>query len=557
MTFQIRVPDPLTDLAERAEDDFELFAFEGFGIKLSSEQLEARIAIGRPGPRERAVDPRFYWLSGAQRAGKTILLFLLHAEANLYKIGLDRHDREYWEGYQYKTLNIAPSDELCTRLWAVGDEIQKNVSAAQWNPQRRSRRRGKFLHLMVATTEKRWPIFRFANKSWIDFRSSEGGAKRLEGTFWRFFTWDEWASQPDREIDRVLDDVLQGRARDTDAKIVPAAWPKAETERHLIAVERALETGIGRHAHDSKVIYMSAENAHFTNRRALAVERSTKDEATYRRTVLGRTGGGAAVEFKLDVIQNMVRPAMSQFQMREDGYGYLTTADLGLGHDSTVIGTWRIPRINGRLMITPQYRARLVHGQELKGSEDLTIDRVTFEIAREKQAYNSVTAVDATGMGGLAAVRQLKDLSPPPLAFKSSGNHRIYGNMRLAAITNGLDLVSWGRPSPEIEKMGRDAGLLPIPWGLIEIPRIPELVDQLANFDRDANDKGIPDDWVWMLLIAAWYMRRFWVVEGTIAHQVRSFDVRGKMPVRRLGRLDVAPTVDQGLRSGPVEIRPR
>lgn len=566
MTVVVYTPDKVQRIAERAATDFGKFAYDGFGIMLSDQQLEARQQLGRPGPRESPQDPRFYYLSGGQRSGKTVLGFLTHAEAVLYKVGIDVTDRIYWKNYQYKTINLAPSDELSMRLWAVADAIQKGVSEAQWDRRARRARGGAFLGLFKADTYKRWGIVRFNNGGWVDFRSTEGKAKRLEGTFWRYFTWDEWASQPDNEIVSVRDDVLQGRARDADAKIVLMAWPKAETERHLIAVERAMETGVGPRARDSRVIYLSAEAAFFTNRAALAVEEGSKDEARWKRTVQGRTAGGASIEFTVELQQNMVNQLIPVAAPRVDGYRYFSSWDLGLAHDNTAGYTWAIPIVDGRPIVTVNHKARIVHESYLEGSEDLTIERITFEIVREQQAYGSMTAVDATGMGGLGAVRALKDMKPPPLSFKSRSNDRIHGNMRLAAITNGLDLVSWGKPTVgqmELIREGQQqwdilaangqilASSRPEvpPWGVIEIPRIVALIDELANFDRDAKD-GVLDDRVWAFLIGCWYIRRFWVQLSAGIHVPRPFDPRSTAPRRKAKVISrVVPVVNNGIRS--------
>ena len=67
-----RVPNKIRDLAERVSRDFGAFAYDGFGVMLSDEQLEAAQKIGPPGPRqpgERKID----YVSGGQRGGKTVL----------------------------------------------------------------------------------------------------------------------------------------------------------------------------------------------------------------------------------------------------------------------------------------------------------------------------------------------------------------------------------------------------------------------------------------------------------------------------------------------------
>lgn len=492
---EVRSPNRIAALAERVHDDPEMFAFDGFGVMLSAQQVEAWQAIGSPGPRmehEKKID----WLSGGQRGGKTVLLALFHNFACLYKNGVDNTDRRFWDNYLYKTLAGAPTTELTLKLWQVMDELTKGASDAQYDRKARRSRGGAFLHLMKAGTAGQWPVVKFNNGARTDFRSTEGWAFRLEGDQWWFFTWDEWASQPDREIEFVLTDVLMGRSRDHDAKIVPAAWPKEATERHLISVIRKIEEGT---APDEQVVYISSEAAWFTNKNALEAERRKKSPAQWSRTVLGRPAGGASVEFKPDMVENMTIQA--EFPAPpEPGYRYFTSWDLGLAHDETVGITWRIPN-NG---VTVDNKARIVNAYAVKG-EQVSLDTVAFEVIREQGFYGGQSAVDASGLGGVAAVRQLRGMRPRPYAFVARSNDRIWGNMRLAAITNALDCLTWGRP----DDPGDDDAFL---WGLVESPRIVRLFDQLANFDRDAKD--IPDDWAMSFMIGLWYIRRFWVVGG-------------------------------------------
>jgi hypothetical protein len=542
MSLQVRVPDPALTLAERAAEDFGMFAFDGFGIMLTDEQLEARERLGRPGPR----GPREYkvnFLSGGQRAGKTVLAWLFHAEACLYKAGVDNSSRTFWKNYLYKTLAIAPTNELTLRLYAIADEISKGASDAQFDRRFRRARGGAFLSKFKIGKSGDWPVVRFTNGSQVDFRSSEGWAYRLEGGQWWFISWDEWASQPDREIGPVLSDVLYGRARDHDAKIMPMAWPKPETEHHLVEFIRAIESGRDR---DSQVIYLSAESAYFTNKAALEVERRKKSPAQWKRTVLGEPAGGASLVFTPDLITNMVREEMPESQLPEDGYDYFNSFDIGIAHDSTVGVVWRIPIVGGRRVATPDHKVRIVNTVEMQGGDTLTLDRIAFTIAREQQLYHAQTAVDATSMGGVAAFRQLRDMRPSPLAFSSRSNDRIYGNMRLAAVTNGLDCLSWGRQD------GVDG-----PWGLVEAPRIQKLLDQLANFDPD--EKNRADDWVWAFLIGLWYIRRYWAVGVPGGRSARPFDVRGvggAVPRTRRNTRLFSPA-QESPRPGVVYIRPQ
>jgi hypothetical protein len=184
--------------------------------------------------------------------------FGTHVDAALYKRGLDNTDRLYWNNYQYGTLAIAPTDALTLRLWQIGDEVSKGAHDAQYDTKARRSRGGAFIGRFAAGKDSKGNgIWRFSNGARTEFRSSEGGAYRLEGGQWWWITWDEWASQPDREIHKIRNDVLLGRARDHDAKIMPMAWPKPKTEHHLIASSATSNRG----ATDSQVVYLDATKA--------------------------------------------------------------------------------------------------------------------------------------------------------------------------------------------------------------------------------------------------------------------------------------------------------
>lgn len=530
MSIEVRRVDQLNKLAEDCADDWPRLMFDGFGIMVSEEQAEARLRLGRPGPRLQG-ELKENWLSGGQRAGKTVFAFGMHAEAALYKVGLDNTSRMFWNNYQYATLAIAPTDALTLRLWQIGDEISKGAHESQWDGKARQHRGGAFIRkLKVGTDPKGNGLWKWSNGSRTDFRSSEGGATRLEGGQWWWITWDEWASQPDYEIRKIRVDILPGRSRDHDAKIMAMAWPKEKTEHHLIAVIREIEAGRDR---NSQVIYLSARKAYFTNFTALQTELEGKSPAEIKRTIDGEPAGGAAIEFKRHVVDNMVVMTLAKQDLPDpENFAYLDSWDLGMGVDSTVGFTWRIPIVGGRRVVSPEWKARLVNRVELPGSETRDIDDITTAIRMNQYLYRSQTAVDATGMGGLMAVRQLRNMNPRPNEFKSRSNDRIWGNMRLAAITNGLDCVSWGRPEDdELAKI--------VPWGLVEMPYFIETLDQLANFDRDA-PKDVSDDEVWAFLIGLWYIRRWWAIGEPGVHTQRGFDPRKpaetELVIRRRGQ---------------------
>lgn len=522
----VHKPNPLRRLAEQCEDDFGRFCYEGFGVLLDDQQLEARAAMGPLGPRLNRMEPKYTFLSGGQRGGKTVYLALAHFDACLYKRGVRRANRQFWDNYLYKTLALAPSTEATMKMWSAMDMLQKHASDAQWDRHADRPRKAAFLHLIRIGKHERWPAAFFRNGSIVNFRSSEGYAVRLEGDQWWGVTWDEWASQPDREIGFVKSEVLLGRARDHDAKIWLAAWPKKTTERHLMKVIREIEEGTER---DAQVVYINAERSYFTNQDALDVEKRTKGEAEYKRTVLGEPAGGSGVEFPWDVLTNMFRKDLTLGLIPDDQdfarYRYFTSWDLGAAWDATVGVTWQLPRIG----VDSRNKARIVNFDLIPGAEGLTIDTITSRIAANQRLYRSDVAVDASSMGGVLTIRQLRGMKPPPMAFVARGNDRRHGNLRMAIIANGLEQLTWGRPTAEEEQ-----GWRPVPdepnrqrrwesgtwierpapvWGHVESPMIPVLQDQLSYFDRE--EKDLEDDAVMAFLIGLWYIRLHWLASAS------------------------------------------
>jgi hypothetical protein len=259
MSVTVWTPDRRRQLAEDCADDWPRLMFDGFGIMVSPEQEEARQRLGQPGPRHPELgEHKVNWLSGGQRAGKTVFAFGPTPTPGSTSAA-STTEPTFWTNYQYGTLAIAPTDALTLRLWQIGDEISKGAHDAQYDTKARRSRGGAFIGKLKAGKrpqgQRMWTL---VERVAVEFRSSEGWAYRLEGGQWWWITWDEWASQPDREIRKILTDVLFGRARDHDAKIMPMAWPKEETEHHLIAVIREIEAGRDR---DSQVIYLAPQGA--------------------------------------------------------------------------------------------------------------------------------------------------------------------------------------------------------------------------------------------------------------------------------------------------------
>jgi hypothetical protein len=297
---------------------------------------------------------------------------------------------------------------------------------------------------------------RFSNGARTDFRSSEGGAYRLEGGQWWWITWDEWASQPDREIHTIKSDVLLGRARDHDAKIMPMAWPKPETEHHLIA-----SSATSRRARPEQQGRLPRrDNARGRTR--------TRSRSSSRRRARPRSSGRSRAARRRRRRSSSSRDGRRQPRQQEpaaagapDRGGLRLLLELGPRPRQRRDG--RLRRSGSRSSAASGSSAP-VQGPDrqpdgLPGSDTRDLDDITMAISAQQALYHSHGAVDATGMGGLMAVRQLRDLQPAALEFKSRSNDRIHGNMRLAAITNALDCVSWGRPEdPELDLPRRSRG---------------------------------------------------------------------------------------------------
>jgi hypothetical protein len=442
--------------------------------------------------------------------------FGTHVDAALYKRGLDNTDRLYWNNYQYGTLAIAPTDALTLRLWQIGDEVSKGSHDAQYDTKALRSRGGAFIGRFAAGKDSKGNgIWRFSNGARTEFRSSEGGAYRLEGGQWWWITWDEWASQPDYEIYTIRNDVLLGRARDHDAKIMPMAWPKPKTEHHLISVIRDVESGRDQ---NSKIVYLDATNAPWTNQDALAVEVATKSPQEILRTIKGRPAGGASIEFKQEAVDNLVNKNLPRQELPiSEGYAYFSSWDLGIGNDATAGFTFRIPIVGSKRLVSPQFKARMVNRTVLPGSDTRDLDDITMAYRAEQALYHSQgrrrrdrhgrahgRPPDARPQPAAARVQEPQQ-RPDPRQHAARRDHQ-RDRLRHVGPARGPRARQGGPVGPD-----RDALL--------------DRVDRPArSFDRDA--KEATDDEAWAFMIGCWYIRRYWAVGTPGVHTARSFDVR-------------------------------
>lgn len=409
------IPAETQDWIRAGRTDIALWAYRGLGIKLHPKQVEAAEAVLRG-------EAAYFLLTWANRAGKSLLLCVIHMHRLFYKLGIapprNEHERKLWEAQAYRTLHCSPLNELAGRAWEAIGEIIKGTSPAQRDEN--NKRRPAPLAQMFATTKERSEtgadhiLLRCLTGATMDFRSTEGRAARLEGGDWYLITWDEWPSceNPD-DVRFILDNRLTARAADHEAPIVLTGTITEMTEH--IAKEFI---GYCTDPENEDWWGNTAERAVNPNSSQKSMDRAARalGQEDYDRSVRGIPGGVKGRMFPSWLIEPAFDPKLPESQVpdKDPKWTYLHVWDLAIASADNVGMVIRVPSDWKFSVANPLVGVRLV---VIPGSHTLIDDEITFEIESTFLPYQGVIYVDTTDAHGINVYRMLRRKGLPAKEF--------------------------------------------------------------------------------------------------------------------------------------------
>ncbi len=495
------LPDEVRGWIRAGRTDFGLFCREGFGIELHSAQLEAADAI-------LAGEHAYFVLSWANRAGKTTLIVLSHLHALFYKRGMARprtdEEQSAWAREDYRTLHAAPLNELAGKAHAELQEILKGTSKAQKRPDG-TRRKCPLAPFFVAARETNdagqthMTLRCVLHSAATDFRSTEGKAGRLEGSAWRYITWDEWPQTENKDdIRYVLYNRLTNRAADYEAPIVLTGTITPETE-HI--AKEFLAKAEDRADPDWWANHAARSLNPTTSGKSLARAARNLDPEDYARAVLGVPGGVKGRVFPSLVIDPVFRSDLPRFRPpdRHDPpeRAYVHTWDLAMSEADNVGVVLEVPAGWRFSHTDPILGASL---RVIPGSRTLTDDELVHAIESDYLVYGGRVVVDATDAHGKNIHRTLRRMGIPCQEWVANERDRRNVRRKDESIRNARAILTEGMVFLR-DKTGEvvlDDDGVPrfdpaLPFGALRLPAAWSIVHDQLSILREEDERQRKD----------------------------------------------------------------
>lgn len=514
--------DALKDLPKRhrawlESGDIELFAYYGWGVVLNDAQLEH-------------LDDVLTWPPGtvhvwrwANRTGKTTALDILYAWAAWYKWRFEHAEFETgWLPYNYKVLHAAVLSELAGKAHLLFEELIDDRARQQFNPITKRQRPALLAPFYTATklidiNDVDRPVVLLANGSQIDFRSTQGGAARIESDAWWLIGWDEFPrQQPADQITVIYDQSLLPRSSDFMAPIVMAGTATIDSE-HVYA---ELEDYAADNPTDWNFTE-AARSANFSQSKA-SMDRQRRmsiDKDIAGRSLDGTMGSGSRTmfpRFLLDAAFDSSLPEKMTPPAAEDEEGwrrlhtravFATGFDHAMTSDDNVYMNLLVPW--PPKLITPDNPIIGAEMTLLRSSRTLTPDEQHAYLSRDMRRFRSrIGVVDATGEGGLMVYRKARQEGLPVLDCNLQARAVKYVTNKEAALQGTQRMLAWGLPVnpdgfvdawPEIDPEAV--------FGLFRFPKSGpwlKLLRQLSVYKRD--DEKLRQDAAMTLAMLAWWL---------------------------------------------------
>lgn len=497
--------------------DIELFAFYGWGVVLTSAQLEhiGEVMSWPPGT--------IHVWRWANRTGKTTGLDLLYLWAAWYKWRFEHAEFNGWLAFNYKVLHAAPLSELAGKAWGLCDELIGGRAMQQRSPTTLLQRPALLAPFysaqkLVDVNDVDRPVVTCANGSQIDFRSTQGKAARLESDAWWLIGWDEFPrQQPSDDIPVIFDQTMLPRSSDFMAPVILAGTATIEAEHIYAELEElaAANPTDWNFTEAARTTNYSQTKASQDRQRRVSID---KDVAA--RSLDGTLGGGAGSMFPEFLLRNAFRDGLAE-RIEPPGaeddrawaelgrrLAFITGFDHALAHDDNVYMNLAVPWPPKTISpANPIYGASMTL---LKGSRTLTPDEQQAYLARDVRAYRARAAIiDSTGPGGLSVFRKALQEGLPAVDCNLQARAAKWVTNKEYALQALQRILAYGLPVqtetgfidtwPDVPE-GLEFGLLRLPnsgpW--LKLRR------QLAVYRRQ--DEKLRQDAAMTLVMLAWYL---------------------------------------------------
>lgn len=459
------------------------------GLKLHEGQISwvknstKRINILRPG----------------NRYGKTLVEAVKHIWHCMCKPNLEgrvqTHDE--WLRVEYQTLNFGPTYELGRgALQLARDLVQGNILLPDGST-------NKSLLKDWAITEDRadaqvLPYIEFKTGAKLLGRSYSEMGVAFKMKALAFVSGDECADI--NELWTFTNNTLLPRVVSFNGTIDMVGTPQPEGTDYMRMIEMAEEDMAKPNWKNDGLFYTQKgsmyENTFLPKEAIQEIERIA-DPIMREQIIRGEYVEIGDKYFGFERVQNSVEGELEQLEQGLPGRQYVTAVDFAGGESQWADFT---------VIVTIDYTDephRVVHFQRFKGG-DISIP-MQYKLAEEiamKFGGKGRLMIDSSSLGGKNAMAFLSHMNPISCEFGNTGGGTLKAEM-LATLKIALDGGNTTRRRVREKDANGDWQDTNPDWGLIRIPNIPVLVNELQNYKLD--DKKIRQDCVMaMAMVVHW-----------------------------------------------------
>lgn len=446
------------------------FAEVVLGISLHAGQINwmwnstKRLNILRPG----------------NRFGKTLVTAIKHIWHCMCKPKLDGKvvTHSEWLRVEYNTLNFGPTYELGRgALMLARDMIQGNILLPDGSTNK------SMLKDWAITNDKsessQLPFLEFKTGSKMFGRSMNEMGVAFKMRKLAYISGDECADVPN--LWTFTNNTLLMRVVDMDGSIDFVGTPQPEGYDYMVMIEQA-EEDMAKPGWKSEGFYYVQkgsiyENTYLPKTAIMEIERIS-DPNMREQIIRGEYVEVGDKYFGYERIQNAVDKDLDTIDYPEADHKYVTAFDPAGGESQWADYT---------VILTVDYTNepfKVINIQRFKGG-DVSLPMQYQLVSETVTKFGSKLLIDSSSLGGKNAMAFLSHLQPITCDFGPTKGGS-YKSEMLATLKIAFD----GGQSPKFrrDRVKNEKGewIEKVPeWGLIKIPNIPVLINELINYKLD------------------------------------------------------------------------
>lgn len=407
---------------------------------------------------ENSVQPINVLVPG-NRWGKSTVIAMKHIWKCSFRVGQTRAEK--LNGDPYETISIAQSADQAE---IVFKEAKRLLSSKGLRPLVKSFRSSPFPHII------------FTNGAVMHCRSAHDDGKYIDGHRYMYLSIDEAGWIPN--LRHLMNSVILLRLAG-GGEIDLIGTPKGYNDLYFY-FERGQRKVPGYYSQRGSIYdnpFLPEEDIKMRDALLASGNPKLREQALY-----GEFVDFTGLAFTRDQRDNAFDPSLRHHELRRDGHRYIVAWDLGRTTDFTV---GIVLDITTRPWHLVSYtRLNRVSWEEIYA----TIDRVA-------RAYGcSYSVIDATGPQGDVIEEELSKRGIMVYGYKSSTKA-----LKTELINNLQTALDEGRKAIEfVTEKDENGNEFPVPilqdpgtgWGLLRLPCITQLMDEMGVYSLD--DKDIP-----------------------------------------------------------------